>query len=96
MPAVYDLGKNPTIARTLTVTGTSSGVTLTAACRRISILAQGAAMLFKIGPGAQTAAATDHYIANGERLVMDISKGSSIAAIRHAATSGTLEISEFA
>jgi hypothetical protein len=52
--------------------------------------------LFKIGPGAQTATASDHYIAAGERLVMDISKGSTIAAIRHGATSGTLEISEFA
>ena len=96
MPTIFDLGKNPTVARTLTVTATSSSVTLTAACRRISILAVTANQLFKIGPGAQTATASDHYIAAGERLVMDISKGSSIAAIRHAATSGTLEISEFA
>ena len=96
MPAISEFDRNPTIARTLTVTGTSSGVTLTATCRRISILATGAAMLFKIGTGAQTATTTDHYIANGERLIMNINKGSSIAAIRHAATSGTLEISEFA
>ena len=96
MPAIYDLGRNPTIARTLTVTGTSSGVTLTATCRRISILATGASQLFKIGTGAQTATASDHLIATGERLIMNINKGSSIAAIRHGATSGTLEISEFA
>jgi hypothetical protein len=96
MSAVNILGKDPTIARTLTVTGTSSGVTLTATCRRISIMAIGATMLFKIGPGAQTATAADHHIINGERLIFDISKGSSIAAIRHAGTNGTLEISEFA
>ena len=96
MPNVYVIGKDPTIARTLTVTGTSSSVTLTATCRRVSILAIGATMLFKIGPGAQTATATDHHIVAGERLIFDISKGSSIAAIRHASTNGTLEISEFA
>lgn len=96
MPAVYVIGKDPTIARTLTVTNTSSGVTLTATCRRISIIATGHPVLFKIGPGAQTATASDHYIAAGERLIMDISKGSSIAAIRHGASNATLEISEFA
>ncbi len=96
MPATFDLGPNPTVARSISATGTSAGVTLTAGCRRISIVAHGANLLFKTGQGAQTATASDHFILNGERLVFDIPKNSSIAAIRHGGTSGTLEISEFA
>lgn len=96
MPEIYDLGLYPTIARTITVTGTSAGVTLTGQCRRISVLAVGCNLLFKIGQGAQTATASDHFLLNGERLILQIPKNSSIAAIRHAATSGTLEITEFA
>ena len=96
MPEIYDLGLYPTIARTLVTGASSAGVTLTGQCRRISVLAVTANCLFKIGQGAQTATASDHFLLAGERLILQIPKNSSIAAIRHASTTGTLEITEFA
>lgn len=87
----------PGTARQLAITTTSASVTLTAACRRISIKARGCDMRFVVGLGAQTAnAATSHFIEAGERLDIAVPAGATIAAIRETAATanGSLAITE--
>lgn len=82
------------LARQLAAGSASTNTALTTTCRRISIHARGADIRYAIGTGAQTASATSHFIAAGERLDIDVAASSQIAVIRAGSTDGTLELSE--
>lgn len=84
----------PGVARQLAAGAATANTALTASCRRISIRAVGADIRFAIGTGAQTATATSHFIADGERLDLGVPVEPNIAVLRNAATSGTLELTE--
>lgn len=90
---VEPLGK-PGAARQLTANDSSSNIIINAGVFRISIRAVGADMRFSIGTGSQTATATSHFIANGERLDFAVPLGANIAVLRDGSTNGTLEITE--
>lgn len=82
------------VARQLAAGAASANTALTTTARRISIHANGAAIRYAIGTGAQTASATSHYIASGERLDLDVPASAQIAVIRAGGTDGVLEVSE--
>ena len=88
----------PGVARQLAVSTTSASVTLTADCRRISMVAKGSDMRFVIATTAPTAnAGTSHWIGDGVRLDFMVPPAARLAAIiatGSAATTGTLEITE--
>jgi hypothetical protein len=87
----------PTVARQLTAAATSASTALTATTTRISIRARFADIRFVVGVGTQTAnASTSHFIANGERLDIDVPLGASIGVIRESAATvnGSLAVSE--
>lgn len=81
-------------ARQLSAGSASADTELTSSISRISIRAVGADIRFSIGDAAQTASATSHFIANGERLEVRVPKDAHIAVIRDGGTDGTLELSE--
>lgn len=81
-------------ARQLSAGSASANTALTASISRISIRAVGADIRYSIGNSAQTASATSHFIASGERLELRVPEGANIAVIRNASTDGTLEVSE--
>lgn len=81
------------VARQLAA-GAASGTSTSLTSRRISIHANGAAIRYAIGTGAQTASATSHYIASGERLDLDVPASAQIAVIRAGSTDGVLELTE--
>ena len=81
-------------ARQLAAGASSANTALTATVSRVSIRAVGADIRFSIGTSAQTASASSHFIADGERLELRIPEGANIAVIRNASTSGVLELSE--
>jgi hypothetical protein len=56
--------------------------------------ATGADIRYSVGNTAQTATATSHLIANGERLDLSVPEGANIAVLRNGTTDGTLELSE--
>ena len=72
----------------------SSNTALTAGVFRISMRAVGADIRFSIGNGTQTATATSHFIANGERLDFAVPGAANIAVLRNGTTNGTLEVTE--
>ena len=82
------------LARQLAAGSTTSNTALTAGVFRISMRAVGADIRFSIGTGAQTATATSHFIANGERLDFALPPGANIAVLRNGTTNGTLEVTE--
>lgn len=82
------------VSRQLAAGATSANTALTTTCRRVSIHANGAAIRFAIGTGSQTASATSHYIASGERLDLDVPANAQIGVIRAGATDAVLEVSE--
>ena len=82
------------LARQLTAGSTTSNTALTAGVFRLSMRAVGADIRFSIGTGAQTATATSHFIANGERLDFALPPGANIAVLRNGTTDGTLEVTE--
>ncbi len=84
----------PGVARQLTAGSSSTNTALTATITRISMRAVGADIRFSIGTGTQTATATSHFIANGERLDFAVPLEGNIAVLRNATTSGTLEVTE--
>ena len=84
----------PGLARQLTATNTSANTALTANVFRISMRAVGADIRFSIGNGTQTATATSHFIANGERLDFAVPGAANIAVLRNGTTNGTLEVTE--
>lgn len=90
--------KSPLVARKIQLTAVSAQVTLTAGVKRISIYARGCDARFKITAATGTAdAATDNFIAAGERLEFEMPNATpwlqAIAADLQSAT-GQLEISE--
>lgn len=89
---LYD--PSPVVARQLSAGASSANTALTSSVRRVSIYASGANIRYSVGAGAQTASATSHYIAQGERLMISVPAGAQIAVIRANATDGTLELSE--
>jgi hypothetical protein len=60
----------------------------------MSMRAVGADIRYMIGSASQTATATSHLIAMGERLDVALPATPNIAVIRAGATSGTLELTE--
>ncbi len=84
----------PGLARQLAAGAASANTALTANCRRISMHARGADIRYNIGAGVQTAEATAHFIASGERLDVDVPANANIAVIRAGSTNGTLEVTE--
>ena len=84
----------PGIARQLVAGAASANTALTASCRHISILATGSDIRFVIGIGAQTASATSHLIAVGERLDLRVPANANIAVIRAGTINGVLEVME--
>ena len=90
---VEPLGK-PGLARQLAAGSTTSNTALTAGVFRISMRAVGADIRFSIGDSAQTATASSHFIANGERLDFAVPNTANIAVLRNGTTDGTLEVTE--
>lgn len=84
----------PAVARQLSAGSASANTALTSTCRRISVRAIGADIRYAIGSSSQTASATSHFIANGERLDLAVPATPNIAVIRNASTDGTLEVTE--
>lgn len=84
----------PTVARQLTAGATSASVQVSATCRRVSIRAVTADIRYAVGQTAPTATTTSHFIAQDERLDINLPTGGFIAALQAGATGGTLEISE--
>jgi hypothetical protein len=91
--AVEPLGQ-PSTARQLSAGSSSANTALTDTITRISMRAVGADIRYSIGASAQTASATSHFIANGERLDVAVPLEANIAVIRNATTDGTLEVTE--
>lgn len=91
--SVEPLGQ-PSVARQLSAASSSANTALTATISRISIRAVGADIRYSIGPVAQTATATSHFIANGERLDVSVPLNANIAVLRNGTTDGTLELTE--
>lgn len=90
---VEPLGQ-PGVARQLSAGSTSANTALTSNISRISIRAVGADIRYKVGVGTQTATATSHFIANGERLDIAVPFDANIAVLRNGTTNGTLEVTE--
>ena len=93
---VEPLGQSA-VARQVSVTASSTSVTLTATCRRISIRARACNMRYVIGTGAQTAdASTSHFIAQDERLDLAVPANAVLAVIRESAATvdGSLAVTE--
>ena len=84
----------PGLARQLAAGSTTSNTALTAGVFRISMRAVGADIRFSIGTGTQTATATSHFIANGERLDFAVPGAANIAVLRNGTTDGILEVTE--
>lgn len=87
--------KRPLVARLLAVTAASATIQLTAAVKRVSIYARGGDMFYRLSTATSTAVVTDHFIAQGERLDLDVDNGTPwLSAIRAGSTDGTLQITE--
>jgi len=81
------------VARQLAA-GAASSASVALTSRRVSLHANGAAIRISVGTGAQTATATSHFIASGERLDISVPASAQIAVIRAGSTDGVLELSE--
>lgn len=86
----------PGVARQLAAGSSSANTVLTVGVGRVSIHARGADIRYVVGSSAQTASATSHYIASGERLDIDVPATPNIAVIRAGSVDGTLELTELA
>lgn len=84
----------PGVARQLAVTATSANVALTSTVRRASLYARLPDLRYSVGSSAQTASATSHFLAAGERIDINLPATPNIAAIRAGTTDAVLEISE--
>lgn len=84
----------PGVARQLAAGAASVNTVLTANVSRISMRAVGADIRYSIGTVAQTATASSHLIANGERLDVSVPLNANIAVLRNGTTDGTLELTE--
>lgn len=84
----------PSVARQLPAGAATANTVLTSTVRRVSIHARGGNIRYSIGSAAQTATATSHYIAQGERLDLCVPETPNIAVIRADTTDCTLEVTE--
>lgn len=84
----------PGVARQLAAGASSANTALTASVGRVSIYARSADIRYAVGSTSQTASATSHFIAQGERLDIDVPSTPNIAVIRAGTTDGTLEVTE--
>lgn len=84
----------PAVARQLSAGAVSANTALTTTCRRASLYARGADIRYLIGSTSQTASATSHFLANGERVDIRLPSTPNIGVIRAGGTDGTLEVSE--
>lgn len=84
----------PGVARQLTAGSASANTALTSTCRRISIIAVNADVRYAIGSTSQTAAASSHFIAAGERVDLRLPSTPNIAVIRAGGIDGTVELTE--
>ena len=81
-------------AKQRSATTDSAYIALTSTTRRVSIKAVGADMRYRFGTSSSdTASATSHYIADGERLDFACPEGTFIA-VRTVSGTGALEITE--
>jgi hypothetical protein len=94
IPNKTDTLGSPITARQLSAGATSTNTALSVNTRRITMRAVGADIRFSIGTGSQTATATSHFIANGERLDFAVPTSANIAVLRNSTTSGTIELTE--
>lgn len=86
----------PSVSHNLPATATSANTALTTTCRRASIYACNADIRYSVGATAQTASATSHFIASGERLDIALPPNANIAVIRDGSVDGILCVSELA
>lgn len=86
----------PSVSRQLAAGSASANTALTTTCRRLSIRARSADIRYVLGTTSQTAnASTSHFIAQDERLDIDVpSTTPNIAVIRAGSVDGTLEVTE--
>ena len=82
------------VARQLAAGSSSANTALTTSCKRISMRAVTADIRYSIGSTSQTASSTSHFIAQDERIDLDLPTTPNIGIIRNASTSGTLEVTE--
>lgn len=85
----------PGVSRDLAAGASSANTALTTTCRSATIYASGADIRFLVGSTSQTALATSHFIASGERLDIALPATPNIAVLRNASTSGTLMMTEW-
>lgn len=85
----------PTVAWQVSSGATSTNQALTVGVARISIFARSSDIRYSVGNSAQTATSNSHYIAQGERLDLNVpAEGANIAVIQASGVAGTLEITE--
>ena len=85
----------PAVARVITISTGNTNTALTTSVSRISMRAAGTNAFYSVGSGSQTATLSGHFIANGERLDVNVPSGSpNIAVICASGSSGVLYVSE--
>jgi hypothetical protein len=84
----------PAVARQLSAGAASANTVLTTTCRRVSLYARTADIRYLVGTTSQTASATSHFLANGERVDIRLPETPNIGVIRAGGTDGTLEVTE--
>lgn len=84
----------PGVARQLAAGAASANTALTTTCRRASLYARTSDIRYAIGSTSQTASATSHYLALGERVDVRLPATPNIAVIRAGASDATLEVTE--
>lgn len=84
----------PAVARQLSAGAASANTALTTTCRRASLYARTSDIRYLIGSTSQTASATSHFLAQGERVDVRLPATPNIAVIRAGATDATLEVTE--
>ena len=84
----------PGVARQLAAGAASANTALTTTCRRASLYARTSDIRYSIGSVSQTASATSHYLALGERVEVRLPSSPNIAVIRAGSVDATLELTE--
>lgn len=84
----------PSVARQLNAGSASANTALTTTTRRVSLFARNADIRYSVGSTSQTASATSHFIAQNERIDIDVPATPNIAVIRAGSTDGILELTE--
>lgn len=84
----------PAVARQLTAGSASANTELTITCRRASLYARTSDIRYLIGSTSQTASATSHYLAPGERVDIRLPATPNIAVIRAGSIDAIVELTE--